>query len=62
MLSPCKDCKRRKVGCHNVNMCPAWREYVECVQAAKARRDEYRFEQEIRGEHLIRRGHKPVMR
>ncbi len=56
MKSPCKDCARRKVGCHNVDTCPAWQEYVKDVQAAKAMRDEYRMEQESRNAHLKRRG------
>lgn len=29
MTSPCKDCKRRKVGCHNTETCVGWAEYVE---------------------------------
>jgi len=62
MLSPCKDCERRKVGCHNVDTCPEWRLYVESVQKAKVRRDEYREEQCARTSHLRRRGCKPAMR
>jgi len=62
MKSPCKDCPGRKVGCHNVDTCPEWREYVKTNQEAKARRDDYREEQETRISHLKRRGYTPSMR
>ena len=62
MRSPCKECPRRKVGCHNVDTCEEWREFVKATQEANERRDEYRREQQIREGHLMRRGYKPVMR
>lgn len=62
MKSPCKECPRRKVGCHNVDTCDEWREYVKTNQEANERRDEYRMEQTIREGHLKRRGYKPAMR
>lgn len=62
MKSPCKDCQRRTLGCHNVDACPEWREYVESVQAEKAKRREVRMEQEAWGAHLKRRGYTPPMR
>lgn len=62
MLSPCKNCERRKVGCHNVDTCTEWREYVKTTQEAQLRRGEYREEQAARTSHLRRRGYKPAMR
>lgn len=62
MDGPCKDCARRKVGCHNVDTCPEWRMHVQRVQEARNRRDEYREEQVTRTEHLKRRGYTPAMR
>ena len=62
MLSPCKNCERRKVGCHNVDTCPEWLEYVKTKQEAKAKRDDYREEQATRTAHLKRRGYTPSMR
>lgn len=35
-----KDCPSRKVGCHNVNTCEAWRRQVEENRARLAARDE----------------------
>lgn len=29
MLSPCKDCTKRYVGCHNVEKCKEWAVFVE---------------------------------
>jgi hypothetical protein len=62
MKSPCKDCERRKVGCHNVDTCPQWLAFVQSNQEAKVRRDEYLEEQNARTSHLKRRGYKPGMR
>lgn len=62
MLSPCKNCEERRVGCHNVDTCPRWLAYVQSNQEAKVRRDEYREEQNARTEHLKRRGYIPAMR
>ena len=62
MDGPCKGCERRKVGCHNVDTCERWREYVKAQREVKARREEFRMEQEVRTEHLKRRGYKPAMR
>ena len=62
MDGPCKGCERRKVGCHNVDTCERWREYVIAQREVKARREEIRMEQEARTEHLKRRGYKPAMR
>lgn len=39
MTSPCKDCKRRKVGCHNVKTCKAWAKYVASKEKRKAQKD-----------------------
>lgn len=62
MKSPCKECERRKVGCHNVDTCAQWREFVQYNREANDGRNEYRMEQEIRAGHLKRRGYKPGMR
>ena len=35
--APCRDCKRRKVGCHNEETCPEWKEYREKCEEAKAK-------------------------
>lgn len=40
MTSPCKDCTRRKVGCHNVETCPDWAVHVERTKARYAARKE----------------------
>lgn len=40
MLSPCKDCKRRKVGCHDIRTCAEWNEYVAFNKAVKEARHE----------------------
>lgn len=44
MNSPCNDCKRRSVGCHNADTCKPWGEYVEKVRMAR----EQRFEDMLR--------------
>lgn len=40
MKSPCKDCQRRTLGCHNVDTCPEWRGYVENNERLKALKSE----------------------
>lgn len=62
MKSPCKDCARRKVGCHNVDTCREWREYVEANQAAQARRRDNTEKGSNWQEHLRRRGYPTPMR
>lgn len=54
MLSPCKDCKRRKIGCHNVETCEPWRVYVEANQARLAARRQVYEEYEDVKSHLLR--------
>lgn len=49
MRPPCKDCKRRTVGCHNEGNCPEWDEWnrqnIERREAiAKETRDEKAFD------------------
>ena len=29
MTSPCKECQRRTLGCHDSKVCEDWRRYVE---------------------------------
>ena len=36
MTSPCKDCQRRTLGCHNVDVCQEWKAYVEARKIAYA--------------------------
>ena len=36
MKSPCKECQRRTLGCHNVDTCTEWRDYVETKKKAYA--------------------------
>lgn len=62
MLSPCKNCPSRKVGCHNVETCQKWREYVEANQAAQAKRRENSSKNEDWHRHLKRRGYTPPMK
>lgn len=33
--SPCKDCERRSVGCHNGSVCAAWAEFEQQVKAER---------------------------
>ena len=58
MKSPCKECTRRKLGCHNVDTCPQWREYVENNQKAKAIRSETAMQGCDWERHLRRHGQK----
>lgn len=62
MLSPCKNCERRKVGCHNVDTCPEWNKYVTTTREARAKRDAYREYMQTWSEHQKRRGYTPPMR
>lgn len=34
--SPCRDCTRRAPGCHNVETCEDWREWVKARDAWRA--------------------------
>ena len=43
MDSPCKGCKRRKVGCHDSQKCKEWADYVA---AYKKKREENMARQE----------------
>lgn len=40
MTSPCKDCERRTLGCHNVDTCDKWRDYVEARKKASDQKAE----------------------
>lgn len=40
MTSPCKECQKRTLGCHDVNTCQQWREYVEAKKKVIALRRE----------------------
>lgn len=40
MTSPCKDCQRRTLGCHNVDECQDWKAYVELKKRVYAARKE----------------------
>lgn len=57
-MSPCKECKRRKTGCHNVETCAKWREYVELMKKKRAAAAEKRDAHMDWEEHLRRRGRK----
>lgn len=54
MTSPCKDCKRRKVGCHNVETCKVWAAYVEANKAHLLARYAAKEEREDVMKHLRR--------
>jgi len=56
MNGPCKDCPRRKVGCHNVDTCEAWRVYVDQVRAAKENRNADRLKADDVIQHMRRHG------
>lgn len=53
---PCKDCPRRKIGCHDVDICQPWREYTEAKQAVKAKMEEQAEKTDDWYRHLMRRG------
>ena len=36
---PCLDCRRRRVGCHDPNVCKAWAEYTAQARAVQADTD-----------------------
>lgn len=36
--SPCNGCKHRKMGCHNVSTCDAWRDYVAANKKMREQR------------------------
>lgn len=60
MDSPCKGCKRRKVGCHDSEKCEKWREYVEAnkerlLKNQERREAEYQTRKD-RENHLRRHG------
>ena len=40
MTSPCKDCQRRTLGCHNEDECPDWKAYMELKERVYAARKE----------------------
>lgn len=46
MIVPCKDCTRRRVGCHNVNTCEDWRAHVE---TEKKRREKQARDRDANG-------------
>lgn len=54
--SPCKDCKRRKLGCHDSKKCKAWAEYVQTKKAARAAAEERRLERKDKAFHARRHG------
>lgn len=39
-MSPCKDCKKRFVGCYDSTKCKKWAAYVEAKKAIAAKRYE----------------------
>lgn len=58
MTSPCKDCQRRTLGCHNADTCPEWQKYEEAKLVKYAVKKElgdqcFDFER-----HQRRHGHK----
>lgn len=55
MNSPCKDCKRRKIGCHDVEKCNAWREHVEAQRNRLKQMAEEKNSHMNWDEHLRRR-------
>ena len=58
MNSPCKECKKHKAGCHNVDTCKPWREYVEKVREANEKRQEARINGNDWAQHVRRHGAK----
>lgn len=58
--SPCKDCKRRKLGCHDSNKCKDWAEYVIACKKKReenmARKEERFQEKKDAMTHLKRHG------
>ena len=39
---PCLDCRERRVGCHDPNVCEAWAEYAAQAKAARKESDHRR--------------------
>lgn len=58
MNSPCMECKRRSLGCHNVNTCKPWAEYQERVRMANERRQKDKTDCENYVLHTMRHGEK----
>lgn len=54
-MSPCKDCTRRKVGCHNVETCKDWKKYVEALRAERAERVGKGYHYQDWANHVARR-------
>lgn len=44
---PCLDCRRRRVGCHDPNVCKAWAEYTAQAKAVQADTDRRRSQDEL---------------
>lgn len=58
MTSPCKGCQRRTLGCHNMDTCQEWHEYVEVRKKATALKAEAVNESKDIRLHLQRHGYK----
>ena len=41
MTSPCMNCQRRKLGCHNVDTCQEWKAHEEAKKKEYAERIDY---------------------
>lgn len=54
--SPCKDCDRRFLGCHNVKLCKKWAEYVVAKKKNKDNHVELRKERADEKRRTARRG------
>ena len=64
---PCLNCRRRRVGCHDPNVCQAWAEYAAQAKAAQEETEHrrnvlvllhaYRVELHHRIERRRRNGH-----
>lgn len=56
MTSPCKDCQRRRIGCHNVDECREWREFTEAKEKLNALKSENSKHSNDWEQHLRRHG------
>ncbi len=45
--SPCMNCLRRRVGCHDPEACKAWAEYAAQAKAVQADTDRRRLQREL---------------
>lgn len=58
MTSPCKGCQERTLGCHDVEVCQKWREYVEIRKKAHQAKMEIHQDNRDWEQHLRRHGYK----